>query len=844
MRPRTLFFLYRRRLRVHAVQELLAGVGVAVAVALVFAATVSSGSIVDSTEQVVHLLTGPAQLQLRSREANGFEERLLSRVERIPGVEQTAPLLEEQVTIVGPGGRHAKVSLAGADLSLGILDGLAHTLPRQVLSSQGISLSSAVAQKLGVASAGHPTVTLDVRGGAYPLRVSAILDKSLVGPLSQAQVAVMPLTRLQQLANLPGRISRILVQAKPGRQSAVRHELHELAGGHLTVAPSDQDVRLLREALKPSDQASGLFAAISALLGFLFAFNAILLTVPERRREISELRLSGAPRAAIVQLVLFQAICLGLVASLVGLLGGYALAAGVFHQEPTYLAQTFTLGGGTVIGVAQVLLTLVGGLLVTCLASVVLLSDLGHGRILDVVHGGEGTHGSSLDARSLRRLALAAAGPLAFATAAFILWPTLALLASAMLALATVLVVPLVLAGALRLCGALIARRPSLTAAALALMALRSTTLRSLALVITGAVAIFGGVALGGGRGDLLRGIEENAREYVQAADIWVLNPGDMPGIDEIRRGDRVTQISRIPGVENVREFQSEFMRLDRRMVWVIARPPGVGLQVLDGQIVEGSMNRAIARLRSPGWIVASRQLAEEQHVGIGGKLRLSTPSGTVYMRLAALSTNFGWSAGAVLMGIGDYRHYWGTSTPTAIGVDITPGAEIAKVRGAIARTLGPHSGLEVLSARSRADRLDEIARSGLSQLGAISTLLLLAAIVALAAALGSSIWQRRATLAELGLQGARRAQLRSILTVECGLMLGSCALAGALGGVYGQVVIDGYLARVTGYPVAGAVGVGRALEILAIVIGGVLVAVAIPSVISARVSPTVALEE
>ena len=107
---------------------------------------------------------------------------------------------------------------------------------------------------------------------------------------------------------------------------------------------------MLHQALRPSDQSSEFFAAICALLGFLFAFNAILLTVPERRHAIADLRLLGARGAQIVQMVIFQALCLGLAASLVGLLAGYALAVGPFHQSPAYLAEAFTLGTRTVIG--------------------------------------------------------------------------------------------------------------------------------------------------------------------------------------------------------------------------------------------------------------------------------------------------------------------------------------------------------------------------------------------------------------------------------------------------------------------------------------------------------------
>src|ERR1700716_3547067 len=100
MRPSALVYFYRRRLRVHLAQELFAGVGIAIAVALVFAALVAEGSIAGSTRQVVHAVVGPATLQLRARDGNGFDERLLARVEHLPGVKQAAPLLEQTVTVV------------------------------------------------------------------------------------------------------------------------------------------------------------------------------------------------------------------------------------------------------------------------------------------------------------------------------------------------------------------------------------------------------------------------------------------------------------------------------------------------------------------------------------------------------------------------------------------------------------------------------------------------------------------------------------------------------------------------------------------------------------------------
>jgi hypothetical protein len=129
----TLVFLYRRWLRMHAAQECFAGIGIAIAVALVFAATVAQSSIAGSSGEVVRAVTGPASLQLRARSGEGFDERLLVRVERLPGVKQAAPLLEQTATLRAPNGRSVTIDLAGTDTSLAVLDGLGETLPLAAL---------------------------------------------------------------------------------------------------------------------------------------------------------------------------------------------------------------------------------------------------------------------------------------------------------------------------------------------------------------------------------------------------------------------------------------------------------------------------------------------------------------------------------------------------------------------------------------------------------------------------------------------------------------------------------------------------------------------------------------
>ena len=185
----------------------------------------------------------------------------------------------------------------------------------------------------------------------------AALGPETIGALSGAMAAIGALSFVQRLTGLSGRVTRILVTTRPGQQARVQRELATLAAGRLTVASADQDVALLKQAVTPNTQATGFFVLVSAIVGLLLAFNAMLLTVPERRRTMADLRMQGVRPWQLSRMLLFQAVCLGVVASLLGLAAGDFLSRTIFHATPSYLSAAFALGTQTVIGLRPLLVS-------------------------------------------------------------------------------------------------------------------------------------------------------------------------------------------------------------------------------------------------------------------------------------------------------------------------------------------------------------------------------------------------------------------------------------------------------------------------------------------------------
>lgn len=159
-------------------------------------------------------------------------------------------------------------------------------------------------------------------------------------------------------------------------------------------------------------------------------------------------------------------------------------------------------------------------------------------------------------------------------------------------------------------------------------------------------------------------------------------------------------------------------------------------------------------------------------------------------------------------------------------------------------RALPPGSALRVQDSAARAAEADALAREGLARLSQIALLLTIAAVLAMAAAMGASMWQRRPALASLRIQSFRPGQLRVILLCESGLVVLTGCIVGAVAGIYGHALIDLYLRAATGYPAPFSIAIPQGLETIGAIVGAALAVLAIPGVMASRVQPSLALQE
>lgn len=845
MRPTIPPWLYWLRVRKWPLQEVLAGVGIATGVALLFAVLVANGSVTGSVDRLVHGITGSSKYALVARDQQGFPAGVLKSVQADPNVRAAAPLVIERASLASRRSS-ATVELVGVTTDFADLSG---RLVKSFGGLYGVRLANAlllpetVAAQLGVGP-GDP-LRLDVFGRPLTVRVAAVVGKEQIGALADSPVVVGPLPFVQALSGLRGRVTHILVAPRAGRDAAAHGALERIAADHLDVVPSDNEARLIKQAAGPNEQSTGMFAAISFFVGFLFTFNAMLLTVPERRRFVAELRIQGFSRAQLTTVLIFEALILGTVASLVGLLLGDQLSLHVFHAAPGYLAFAFPVGHLRIVSFEDLALAFAGGILATLMATVRPLVDVYSRNPIDSAYRSTEEPTEGVPPRARRRLLAAAVPLVVFAASVLVVKPSATDFAIGAMGLAMLAVLPSLLVGVIAL-----ADRASLGGRwggllGVAVSELRGSTTRAIALAATGALAVFGSVSIEGAHRDLLRGLDANQAAYVGTADVWVSAGGDENSLTTtpFAMPPQLRILAANKTVAAVRPYRGGFLDLDGRRVWIVARDPAERAPIPAGQMVDGNVSAATRALRNGGAVVASSGLAHALGVRVGGTLSLPTPSGTVPLRLAATTTNLGWSPGTLLLNGNDYRRYWQTAEVTAAEVDLNPGTTPAQGRDLIRGALGPGSALTVETAAQRLDRLKRLSREGLDRLSQISRLMLVAAAIAMAAAIIAAILQQRRRLAVLRMQGFDTAQVWRVLLLQSALVLAVGAALGAAFGLGGQVLATRWTSLTTGFPAIFSPAIGLAGLTCAGVALMALLFVSGPGYYAARVSPAMSFQ-
>ncbi len=787
----------------------------------------------SSVAQLNTQFVGSAQVQLEARGPEGISERLLGEAKRQPGVEVALPVLDRQVNVIGRTGERS-VYLIGVNPQQVRASGplLRRFSARQLAGQQAIALPTPLANEIGVGPL--QAAKLQIGASYVETLVGTTLGQHEIGELVHSPVAVAPLGYAQRVAGVPGKINLIFVRYDPARARVARAALGRLAARwNVNLVPGTFDSQLFSVAVAPESRSESLFSGISALVGFMFALNAMLITVPSRRALIEDIRPQGASRWDTAKILLFDAAIIGGIACVLGLVLGNFLSIEVFHGTPSYLAVAFPVGNNRVVTLKCFALAIAAGMGAAIVGVFWPMREI-LTRTLQPLP-------DSADHRRAWTVGRVIVGLICLAiTTAILLFDTqAALVGNIALVVSLVALMPLLFDALVRLFEHL-SNVLDGVGSALAVTELQTvqTRVRSLAIAATAAVAVFGVVEFQGIQTNLESGLNTASKDIDAAADLWVLPGGRLnvqPTTPFSSTAVNTAALARVPGVSQLSEYRGSFLDWGNRRLWVLAPSGNIAHSIPSTQVVSGDATLAAERVRRGGWAVLSQALAEERHLHVGQTFTLPAPR-PLRLRIAALTTNLGWAPGALILNSATYAQAWPSSAPTAYAIQAPAGASAAVVRDRIQQAKVVTNGLVVETSAERDRRRFAIAKEGLSRLTQIRLLVLIAAILAVIGSMGAMIWQRRDLIAFIKVQGYEEGTLRRWLLCEAGILLAVGCLIGAAFGLYAQLLGSRFLATVTGFPIVFNVEVFAAITGFALVSVIAFAAVALPGYLVVRV--------
>ncbi|MGH4032027.1 ABC transporter permease [Actinomycetota bacterium Odt1-20B] len=565
------------------------------------------------------------------RNGSVLDDALARKLAEVPGVSDVRPTVHGTATLNSADGTPLRAGSGWSNLAGAYVPGKDGKDSRHPLvEGHAPRTSGEIAVDSGTAAAGGfslgDEVTLATDGPAMTKRLVGIVTTKDSRVTAGGTLALFDKATAQRLFETPGHYSAIDLSAAPGTDQGT------LAGRVGAMLPADRAEATSGTALA-AQQATNVdmmtrghqklpmvFAGVALFIGSFLIVNTFTMLVSRRTREIALLRAIGASRRQVVRSVLWEAVLLGLAASVAGFLLGLGIAAVL--PEALTTSQKALPSGPLVIGPRPVVAALGVGVGVTVLAAWLPCRRAARIAPVEAMRASEqpptATRSRIRSATGLALLVLGAGLLMSLSGAKDASEDNLqsAMLGCALLVAALMVLAPLLAAPVIRLSGRLTARFgiTGLLARENALRDPRRTAATASALMVTTAL-VAGLAVIGHSTGQAL----DRQAAAGLGADYVISTRTSTDGLDQ-------AAVRRVAGTEGVRTASpvadsSLFVGGGVRTVSGV--DPATVNSVMRLDFVSGS-----AKDLGPGRIALSRTLARQQGVTTGGRIEASLGRG------------------------------------------------------------------------------------------------------------------------------------------------------------------------------------------------------------------------
>ena len=305
-----------------------------------------------------------------------FPDSVLAKVKALPDVAAAAGTIGDQVKLIGRDGK--VISTKGGEAIAGSVDPRndAQFNPLKLVSGAWpvgngqIAIDQRTSEKKHFAVG--DTISVAADQGIRQFEITGVATFASASSIGASTIAIFDVPTAQDLFDKDGKFDEVQVAARPGvtpekLAGEIRPLLPETAKVKTAEAQTQEQVDNVNEGVGIFQKVLLAFGGIALFVGAFVIANTLSITIAQRMREFATLRTIGGSRRQVLRIVMLEALVVGAVASLFGLLFGLAIAKGL-NALFSALGVEFP-SGGTILATRTIVVSLTVGIVVTLLAS-------------------------------------------------------------------------------------------------------------------------------------------------------------------------------------------------------------------------------------------------------------------------------------------------------------------------------------------------------------------------------------------------------------------------------------------------------------------------------------------
>ena len=765
-----------RHLRYHKGRTLLSMVGIALGVAVFISVQTAIHTAIESFNASVDHVSGKANLQVTSF-GRGFPEEVYLKVKKVPGVKAATPVIQYVSKMDEPIGE--PLYLLGIDV---FSDRPFREYQFYETDDEGLLFlktpnSIAITEKLANRHGLKRGQKINLIVGSRKITLTITNLLKMEGPAKslEGNFGLIDIASAQEALEKVGLIDRIdLIVDKSQPIEATETELKKVIPPGVEVRRSDTRSGQIEKMVSAFHLNLTALSFISLIVGMFLIYNAVSISVIQRRREIGILRSIGLTRPQVLTLFIGEAAWIGCLGSLAGIGVGIGLAKLMLYLVSRTITALYILVKAEHLMISPSIL--MAGFGVGVLASV--LSSIGPAREASKIAPKEALALGTLETKIKLRLGQFSLIGVGLLILSLILAlqrpvshrPLFGFLAALLILIGVSFLIPSAITFLNRLLAPLLHRLFG-SEGKLASRYLHDSMARTTITIAALMTAL-----------SMLISISIMILSFRKTVDLWVeqsingdvfIFPGSysITGYSALLPLEVSRQLPSLPGVKAVDSFRALEVEYQGRPAIIASVDGQVFLTMKVIRFTRGNPQAILRQFAAGQAILVTESFSLRHNVKARDRIKLNTPQGEKEFLIAGVFYDYSSDWGMVLLEKKLFQSLWKDETIHSAGIYLKEGFSMESFKEMIRKRYSKPYRLFVVSHRELRKEVLKIFDQTFAVTYALEFIAIVVAVLGIVNSLNALIIERQRDIGIVRAVGAFQRQIQKTTLIEAGMI-------------------------------------------------------------------------